>query len=232
MEDNIDGTRRQVPMKVVGMLPITRKRALMRTVRNKFGAKIVATPSQIIIALELRNNKSNYIFDLVAKTALNALDKPLKERDAFIGDNLGYFIAKSLPANLGKAKFHTYPNGVVFGAQAPELECLYAASLSTTVNKSIILEEFRTRVMRFVPEVQETATTLDNGSMADGMVELDPNLIINGRNACQVQVDLPEGVFAYEDLTTPNWLVIVLDGMLINGGADILKRESDNKKRQ
>ena len=229
MEDNIDGTRRQVPMKVVGMLPITRKRALMRTVRTRFGKKVVATPSQIIIALELKNQKSNYIADLVAKTALNALDKPLKERDAFIADMMGYFIVKSLPANLGKAVFHSYPNSTIFGAQAPELECLYGASLSTVVNKSIILEEFRTRVMRFVPEVQTSATTQDNGSMVDAMVDLDPNLIINGRNACQVQVDLPEGTFAYEDTTTPNWLVIVLDGMLINGGADILKRVSDNK---
>ncbi len=220
---------KSTPMRTLATLEINRKRNLMRISRQKFGNEVTPVPSQIILVVELKNSKSSYILSATKRTeSFPNIEKILNDRDVFIADQIGVFLTKGVKADLGKSVFRCYPNATVFGAQAPDLEAIYNGTLETVVNKKKILENLPLRHFRNVPETQKDATKEDSGSMKDVLADIDPLLIMNGRNSCEATIRLAEEtVVNIEDNTTPNWLVLVFDGMLIDGGADILKTRSD-----
>lgn len=222
--------------KVHTTLVLNRKRNLMRIIRQKFGAGVLPTPSQLIVALELKDNQSAYTFDFVKGTKeFEAIEQILQERDAFVADKVGMALVTCEVGDLGASVMHTYPNPFVFGTQAPDLELVYGGKVETTVNKAKVLDKYPVRLLRYVPETQKVSTaTTDGGRIEDAFQDIEPYLIINGRNNCKAILTLPQRTTPNIEGTAPvkNFVIFILDGMIIDGGADILKQKSDAKPKR
>lgn len=187
--------------------------------RGIISKSTVVSPSALKVKVTLENNKSNYRFDIQAASGQAADEIKLDINDSFFCTHIGfYLVAENTAGNLN-VPYQTYPNEVVFAntGTVADLEAIYKGTLDVKVQSTVVYEDIDLQRFRAVPQTQQTAAT--DRSQQDpyqGLMELTPNLFLNGRASNEINVNLPtQGGVDWAGTTTfENKIVFVALGFL------------------
>jgi hypothetical protein len=143
---------------------------------------------------------------LVNETQLGIFNNEIRLnlQDAFVVSELGIFI--SVPgSNVDTTyKLNTYPNQVLFGANAANMNSLYNGFLSLTINNDVVIPKWDIYRHLFQAQTQQTAA-LGAGSpndqqsgKEDSFYPVEPNVVLIGSKNNVLQINMPAGFAAVQ----------------------------------
>jgi hypothetical protein len=150
----------------------------------------------------------------------------LNQQDSFITSALT--IRLGLPANAGDCAYidHSYPNPIVFATGAAALGVIYKSQLKVTINNVVKIPTLQLGRFRQVQFAQQaTAAANQNGiaqdsidEATDGMMLVEPNIILIGSKNNLIQVTLPAALAAVDAGTR---LIMEWRGVLVQNSTII-----------
>jgi hypothetical protein len=171
---------------------------------------VMLTQSTLRLEQLLIVGRTQYTFGVLTTDLGSANSQPtntevrLRQQDSFITSNIAFRLAE--PASAVDATYvdTTYPSPTIFsaGGEAAALEVLYKGQLKITVNGTVILPTLHMGRFRFVPVTQKaTAAANQNGiaydaidESSDGVMIMEPNLVLIGSKGNIIEMSLPSGV--------------------------------------
>lgn len=160
----------------------------------------------------------------------------LVQSDAFFVTGIGLVLAAYTTANgIDEKIWYTYPNNVVFGTNYIQLFNIYQSTIDIVKSNSNVMTAIDCNQFLKIPELQKGLAVSANATvnilindpkyLNDVIVDLEPNLLLNGSDNNQIRLNLPSGTsYDMSTASQTNQIDIYLDGFLIkNGGANMLK---------
>ncbi|MEO5681454.1 MAG: hypothetical protein ABIQ88_02370 [Chitinophagaceae bacterium] len=188
-------------------------------------------PSYLRIATLLDPSKSTYDF-LVRKDVGGSLahDVKLDQNDSFVMSKMGIMLLGEDPTKPGTGLLQSYPNNLVFAAEAGNvsplhLNTLYNGSIKVKVDDRVFAEAIPTNPMFAARTTQQaSATTFSERFLDDGLIELTPDITLNGSKKNEITLKVP--TFAglqvqYITAATRIYAVFYAKGFLIIGGSNL-----------
>ena len=212
-----------------------RERQIYKSLRQQYG--LPTTQAQLRQDLAIADNQSSYDFNFLKENADALPEVRLNRTDIFAATRIGMYMFQVTIGQEARGVLQTYPNQVHFAdnASPTHLELFYNGIMTSKVNNTIIYEKFPTRKFRAVPQAQETAAVKNSEqTWKDGMIPVEPRIILNGNQKNEFSVKVPlfsaAAVAAATSATIKNYLVLVLEGFLISGAADKHSMELNRKQ--
>lgn len=212
-----------------------RDRAILSRVRTIAEQKGVdaskVQPSFLRVAVLLDPSKSAYDF-VIRKDVGGSLvhDVKLDQNDAFVMSKMGILLLGENPATPGSGLLQTYPNNLVFPLQAAEvnplhLNTIYNGSVKIKVDDRTFAEAIPTNPMLAVRTTQQaSASTFSERFLDDGLIELTPDITLNGSKKNEITLKVPTFTglqIQYVTPTTRIYAVFYAKGFLIIGGSNV-----------
>ena len=219
----------------------TRNRKWYEQLKSRFGDKL-PTLSYLRQEIPLRNNQSGYVFDFKGNSGSATLtEKKLSITDAFGANQMqialmlrqksrpstGLILSYPSLANIAPGFANsTAENPSTAAKQAVrDLEAVFNGDVEVRVDKNTIFDGLDTRRFRSVPSTQQGALAETNESRyGDGLVSIEPQLIMDGARSNSVSVNVPtfNGMSIEPDNSDFELvLVCILSGFKIQGGAEL-----------
>jgi hypothetical protein len=128
----------------------------------------------------------------------------LRQQDSFITSNIAFRLAEPTSAIDATYVDHSYPSPLTFATagEAAALGVLYKGQLKITVNGEVIMPTLHMGRFRFVPVTQAVAAAANQNGIAqdaidessDGVMIMEPNLVLIGSKGNIVETFYPAGV--------------------------------------
>jgi hypothetical protein len=212
-----------------------RDRGILARIRKNVANKNIAAdkvqPSFLRIAVLADPSKSQYDFNVRKDVGTSLVhDQKLDQNDAFVVTKLGMMLLGETPANPGTGLLQTYPNNIVFAAEAgnvtpAHLNIFYNGKYKIKVDDRVYAESIPTNPMLTVRTTQQSAAgNFSERFTDDGTVELTPDITLNGSKKNEITLTVP--TFAglqiqYAVATTRIYAVFYAKGFLVIGGSDV-----------
>lgn len=191
--------------------------------KGKDPEQYVITPTFLRVEAKLVASQSVYKFDVKNTTAGSAIEKKLDINDTFFVTHLGI---QNYPWLTTGPRFNfpeSYINKTRYVAAAgfvpDHLNLIYQGKLSIKVGTKTVIEEMDTNRFLSIPQTQQSGAT--NYSQKDGdsaLVELTPNVILSGKAANDITLELPSDgnpQWANTNANTDNYVVFLAKGFLV-----------------
>lgn len=144
------------------------------------------TQSYLRSEVALSTSIANYHIPVLVNDNQNASGPRVNERrlnlqDIFITTELSVLIGIGTATDT-KAKLYTYPNATAFAATTDDdLWSIYNGSLQLTINNEQILPSWDVIRHYFVPQTQQSASTVDQWAAgSDSFYPVEPGIVMNG----------------------------------------------------
>jgi hypothetical protein len=174
----------------------------------------------------LKDNKSIYEFDFNSRNDALESERRLSDKDVFLALDMGLYLIAEKDAEPGSGQLLSYPAAAQFpdvatdatagtkGFKRAHLEVVYNGKMSVNVQNNIVFEALDTRRFR-----KQNSAASEQG-YNDGLVNLEPYIVLNGKNKNKVVVQIPTfGGILIESSTAgvEHRLVAYAVGILIPG---------------
>jgi len=199
-----------------------------RAKKDPDNAGKIIVPHYIRIEQAVTNGKTKYSFLITRDSNSDTVtEQKLDRNDKFLACSMGLFLMKRLSTKLGGEVLYTFPNTKTLTEFADisttflgkDLECFYNGFITIKVGQTIYLEKFATQQFREVPITQQSdATTQNSKTTNSGMVDLTPQVLLNGDLKTSIDLEAPVdagALLAHTTASTKNYLVIMSYGFLI-----------------
>lgn len=171
---------------------------------------VYLTQSTLRLEQALIIGRTQYTFGVLTSDLGSANSQPtttevrLRQQDSFITSNIAFRLGE--PTALADATYvdTTYPSPAIFNAagEAAALEVLYKSQLRITVNGTVVIPTLHMGRFRFVPTTQKVAAAANQNGIAydaidnssDGVMIMEPNVVLIGSKGNIIEVNLPSGV--------------------------------------
>jgi N-methylhydantoinase B/oxoprolinase/acetone carboxylase alpha subunit len=150
----------------------------------------------------------------------------LNQQDSFITSALT--VRLGLPANAADCAFisHSYPNPVVFSTGAAALGVIYNSQMKVTINNVVKIPTLHLGRFRQVQFAQQAVAAANQNGIAqdsidessDGMMIVEPNIILIGSKNNLIEVTLPAALTAVDAGTR---LIMEWRGVLVQNSTII-----------
>jgi hypothetical protein len=224
------GKNQSVP-KVNAVKPFNRTTGLLQSLLTK-GHR--AAEGELVLFATLGTSGS-YTFQVNENQNRLVSEIRLRQGDAFIPTHVGLYLgtvaaASPSDAQIAAVKKHSYPNTVVFGANAAPLEAFYNSRLQIQVNSVNLTETLSTQRFKRVGTAQQglaasanaTVNTYQQSEWSNdmyGMCALSQSIAFNGVQNNVINLILPAAVDTTQVATTTNYAILVLKGIQVINGA-------------
>ena len=187
--------------------------------RGIINKSTVVTPSFLRVAETLQNNKSQYRFQIEERSGEAADEQKLGINDSFFCTHIGFYIVPVDTATNLSNPYETYPNAVAFVATGTpgDLEVIYKGKFSVKVQSTVMYDDIDLQRFRDVPQTQQVgAADKSQHNPLQGLMQLTPNLFLNGRASNDITATFPtDGGVAWAGTgTVENKIVWVAYGFL------------------
>ncbi|MDO7873679.1 hypothetical protein Q5H93_02960 [Hymenobacter sp. ASUV-10] len=214
----------------------TRDRALYDKVLKMAPQGTIPTLATLREEAVLVNNNGVYTFEFNEQRAgVRKTETLLSIKDAFVANRIGLKLLVERKTKPGSGVLLAFPCQhalVQAGAvSAQDLEAFFNGTLKVQIDQQVMMDRFSTRRFRHVPQtpgivVAEAFTGPSQSSADDGMVNVEPNLVLRGtkKNTFTLSVPTFDGVaaaWAAVDAAFDVRVVLLLDGFIIPGGAGL-----------
>lgn len=206
---------------------ITRERLVYERAMAEYPGKVLS--KGYLRALKQINNTDNtYTLDFKAASADLNVEKKLDRNDTFIAHSITYGVAPVVSSEYGRTRPQTYPNFTAFPEVTTassefdpnDLELFWNAYITIKVGSVVQIENLATREALYVPQTQQSSASnrsqIDGAE--DGIIHLEPNVILNGYDNLAVQLTVPlfsGAKVANTNSNTVNFIWMQLNGYLI-----------------
>lgn len=188
---------------------ISRDRAIYERLKEVFGSDFKIAKTILLRLEEIKNNKTLYKFSYRGTdTFSDAPEFLLPQEDVHVVTAIKLALCKYDKAKKGNFLPYQYPSEEVFGAaQAVDLLAAFNSRLRARLDETIELDNMSTAPFLKIPETQKRAAvanvsavnTFPQYEWEDGLVELEPALVMNGGRKNLIELSLPEFT------STPAW---------------------------
>lgn len=215
---------------------------LRNWIKGKYGAELPIEPSAIRVEQEITNSLNNYVFDILQGNGTTGItETKLDKNDVFFASHLGIYLLGVDTTKPGAAVLQTYPNEIVFGASGTatgivgDLEAFYGGNSLLTIKLGTkeFISSLPTKVMRYVPQTQQsTLTNKSEVSAYDGVADIE-RFRFSGLDQIQIRLQIPPfvGITPQWAATAPNRknaVVFMAHGFLVKGMAQAVSRLEPN----
>ncbi len=211
--------------------PITKERAVLEELRKKF-AGLQITPSYLFDRAKVLNQRDSYELSLRGQNRTN--ERPLsllQDTDVFIPLRWKFGLQRENDAKPGTSPIYSYPNAVVFGAQAPDLMAFFHGEVSLKISDLTIFDPAPAQQFYEVPETQQRAAVasvegviaLDSFREETGMRELETMPVLNGKQTILLNTRIPTYTSINIESTTAgtsHYWVSYIRGLKVSSAAE------------
>lgn len=185
----------------------------------------------------LVNNNGTYVFEFNEQRAnVRATENLLSIKDAFVANSMSLGILVERKTKPGTGVLLHYPSQHMLlqaGATSPiDLEAVFNGFLKAQIDQQVMMDKFSTRRFRYVPQnagiaVAENIAGTVQSSPVDGLVNVEPNLILRGTKKNIFTLTIPTfdagatTSIAAIDAAFDVRVVLELNGFIIPGGAGL-----------
>ena len=218
-----------------------RDRALYEKVKKMAPQGVTPMMATLREQIVLANNNTTYKFTFnEQRGGSRRTDILLSIKDSFYANGLSLGILVERKNRPGSGVITYYPDPFLngnTGADAADLECVYNGQLKAQIDRDVLLDKFSTRRFRRVPQRVSGQASQNSGGAtqyygvpgeqhtSDGVVYLEPNLVLRGTKSNEFTVTLPQfdvtPSLVSSDPAYEISLVMEVHGFLIPGGAGL-----------
>ncbi|GAA4366849.1 hypothetical protein GCM10023185_38270 [Hymenobacter saemangeumensis] len=215
-----------------------RDRALYEKVLKMAPKGSVPTLATLREERVLVNNNGTYTFEFNEQRAgQRPTETLLSLKDMFVANSIALGILVERKTKPGTGVVHRYPSMHVVAqagaTNATDLESIFNGHLKAQIDQQVMMDKFSTRRFRHVP--QGSGINTDAGitgaiqsSPNDGLVMLEPNLILRGTKKNTFTLTIPTfevaAAIAATDAAFDVRVVLELNGFIIPGGAGLTQQ--------
>jgi len=221
----------------------TRDRSLYEKVLKLCPKGVIPTMGTLREQIALANNNTTYNFTFnEQKAGGRRTDILLSIKDSFYVNAMSLGIIVERKSKPGSGVVYRYPETyvTVFGAgtNAEDLEAVYNGLFKAQIDRDVLMDKMSTSRFRAVPRRLAGEASFTNAAQnkvnylthaesdyRDGLVQIEPNLVLRGTKQNQFTLTLPQFDAAPSwQATDPAYeIAVVLEahGFLIPGGAGL-----------
>lgn len=202
-----------------------RERAIYSKYEKQYKDSKYISPSFVRVEKKIQNGVQTYDFGVTKDANSDSVtERKIDRKDLFVISHMGLFLMARLTTNVGIEVLQTYPNIYVFPDETTNfygahLEVFYNGLLSVKVGQTTFIEAMDTRQFRSVEDIQQSsASTKSSAKSGSGLVELTPQIILDGNQKNEIQVKAPVSAaakVANTNANTDNYLVFFARGFLL-----------------
>ncbi len=212
-----------------------RERSILKRVRTWASKNGIdpskVQPSYLRVAVLADPSKSTYEFNIRKDVGVSLLhDRKLDQNDAFVVSKIGQMLLGEDPTKPGTGLLQTYPNNLVFAAEAANvnplhLNIFYNGEYKLKVDDRVFVEALPTNPMLVARTTQQaSATTFSERFLEDGTIDLTPDVTLNGSKKNEITLKVPTfgGLqIQYVTAATRIYTVFYVRGFLVVGGSNL-----------
>ncbi|MFZ4056966.1 MAG: hypothetical protein ACOYKE_02455 [Ferruginibacter sp.] len=189
----------------------------------KYAGKNI-TQSYLRLETVISNNNNKLVFKTYVGdgTTQAPAERRLDRNDMFVITEIGLLLVKQ---GIGKSngRLVAYPNAILFGAAAPDLESIYNGELSIQINNTKFVVALDTQRFLKVPETQQSGNgNRDQSNLKSILSPLTPHIELDGSGKNELEIVYPSHAAwagGTADEGFEHRAVLYCHGLLISGGS-------------